>query len=99
MASSIQYTDICLWKKDRLQQFLRERGIPVSGRIDQLRAIVYGALYFNIPLKPSAAEVEKKRRADYQQLLTVKGHAQTCQQGGLARLLVYTYSLLVCMEI
>lgn len=45
----------------------------MSGRIDQLRAIVYGALYFNIPLKPSAAEVEKKRKADYQQLLTVKG--------------------------
>ncbi len=64
------YEDICLWKKDRLQAFLRARGIATSGRKEELRALSYGAKYFNIPLKPTAEEEKKEIAERYRSLLT-----------------------------
>ena len=35
------YDDFYLWKRDRLQQFLRVRGIKSTGKRDELRALAY----------------------------------------------------------
>ncbi|XP_034030131.1 uncharacterized protein LOC117513977 [Thalassophryne amazonica] len=67
------YEQVCLWKRERLQQFLRERGLPVTGTVEELRVLVYGAQFFSIPVKPAAKEENQLRTDHYRSLLTVDG--------------------------
>jgi SAP domain len=68
MASSYEFT---LWKIDRLKQYLRDRGLPVSGKKAELIALAYGASYFNIAKKPTAKENDRERCNRYRALLSV----------------------------
>lgn len=67
------YQDICLWKKDRLQQYLQDRGLPISGSRDELRALAYGVQYFSTLVKPPAKEENRQWAEQHRHLLTVNG--------------------------
>ena len=66
-------TMFCLWKRERLQKYLRDRGLSAQGRKEELVAVYYGAYYFKIPLKATAKEEERERYDAYQRLLLVGG--------------------------
>ena len=56
------YSGVCLWKRDRLQEYLRDRGLPTSARLDKLRALVFGAQFFDVAPKKTANEVNIESR-------------------------------------
>ena len=55
------FDDFGLWKRDRLQAYLRARNITCNGRKEELRALAYGAAYFKVPVKLTA--VRNRRSA------------------------------------
>ena len=65
------YSGVCLWKRDRLQEYLRDRGLPTSGKLDELRALVFGAQYFDVAPKKTANEAKVDRAERYRKLLTI----------------------------
>lgn len=65
------FDDFNLWKKDRLQVFLKVRGIPTTGKKAELVALAYGASFFDIPKTLTPKEEEKSRSDRYRVLLTV----------------------------
>ena len=69
MASFDEFT---LWKKDRLQKYLRDRGLPVTGKRAELIALAYGAEYFQIAKKPTAEQDDLTRAERYHALLLVR---------------------------
>ena len=69
MAASFE--EFQLWKVDRPQEFLRDRGIPTRGRKEELLALAYGAQFFKIPICLSATEKERNRAERYCSLLTI----------------------------
>ncbi|XP_066303858.1 uncharacterized protein [Branchiostoma lanceolatum] len=62
-----------LWHKDRLVAYLRERGLPVTGDVNSLKALAFGATVMRAPLVPTPQEEQQKRCEDYRSLLTIDG--------------------------
>ncbi len=56
MATKKTLYDFSLWRKDSLVRFLRDRGLPVSGTVAELRALAYSANVMGVPVKPTAEE-------------------------------------------
>ena len=52
--------DFNIWSRDRLQQFLRDRGLKTSGRKEELVALAYGASVLNVPKQITRKEEEKE---------------------------------------
>jgi hypothetical protein len=50
-----------LWKKDQLVIFLRARGLPITGKVAELRGLAYSASVMDVPVKESAEEARAAR--------------------------------------
>lgn len=56
-SSSLSLEDINLWPKDRLKEYLRCRGLPLSGTVHELRALAYASQVTQVPCVPTKQEV------------------------------------------
>ena len=66
------FDQLKLWRSDRLKAFLRERGMRVSCKRDELIALVYSCILQKIPKKETSQEVKKVKAADYQKKLLME---------------------------
>lgn len=48
---NFNFEDLRLWKVARLKDFLRDRGLPMTGSVEKLRATVYGAQVVNFRIE------------------------------------------------
>ena len=67
------FNEFRLWRKDKIQEYLRDRGLPTTGNKDELVAMAFGASYFSVPLKASAKEETRQKAEQYRRRLTVEG--------------------------
>ena len=51
------FNEFRLWKKDRLQDYLQERGLPTTSNKNELIAVAFGASFFFIEQKASTKDV------------------------------------------
>lgn len=58
-------------KVDSLKDYLRERGLKVTGRKEELVALVYGASQLGVAIKPGREEQKIERARQYRDLLIV----------------------------
>ena len=47
------FNEFCLWKKEKIQEYLRDRGLPTTGNKEELVVLAFGVSYFSIPQKAS----------------------------------------------
>ena len=67
------FNEFRLWRKAKIQEYLRDRGLPTTGNKDELVAMAFGASYFSVPLKASAKEETRQKAEQYRKRLTVEG--------------------------
>ena len=58
-----------MWNKQSLQEYLRQRELPVTGTKDELVALGYAAWRMMCPIMPTPKEKLKIRATEYSQLL------------------------------
>ena len=64
-----------LWGKRQLQDYLRKRGLPVTGTKEELVALAFAAWKMKTPVLPSRKELQQERGRSYQGLLKIDGVA------------------------
>lgn len=69
----ITLDEIKLWGKLQLQRFLRERGLKITGKKEELQALVYGASVLHVPVLPTKEEELAEKAAAYRTCLAVDG--------------------------
>ena len=61
MSGASKLSDFDLWPKERLKPFLKARGLPVSGSVQELRALAFASVVMDVPLVPTAEELQIQR--------------------------------------
>lgn len=67
----MSYDTIGTWKVDALKEYLRKRGLKVSGRKQELVARVFAAAEQNVPVCLEAAELVAQTRDEQRSLLSI----------------------------
>ena len=62
-----------LWKKTQLQDYLKERELPVTGTKAELVALAFAAWTMKVPVKVTDQEKKAQKAAAYHSLLTING--------------------------
>ena len=60
------------WRKGKIQEYLRDRGLPTTDNKDELVAMAFGVSYFTVPVKASAKEENRQKAEHYCRRLTVQ---------------------------
>ena len=68
---SYNLEDFSHWKIEALRSFLNNRGLPTTGNKQELIALAFSASKLQMPVLPTAAEVEKSKEESYCALLKV----------------------------
>ena len=71
--STLDFEFVKTWSVKALKEYLKDRGIKVSGTKEMLQARVFTAQELNLPKVLSEAERDKVRNAEYTKLLYVDG--------------------------
>ena len=68
------FNEFRLWKKDRLHEYLWERGLLTTGNKNELDLVtlVFGASFFSIEQKASAKDANTEKAQQYQKLLSIR---------------------------
>ena len=71
--ADVDYDTICMWKVEALKEYLKKRGLKVSGRKQELVARVFAAVEQNIPVSESAAVLVAQASKEREILLVTPG--------------------------